>query len=608
MACRDLLRKYRREVLLVAGFVVVGAVVVTLTALWSWETAVGEIRSGLRQKLELYARHLEMRLAQFDLLPALVASHPSVVALSRRFDDPSRRSAANAYLKFVQQRTGAHAVYVMDPSGLTVAASNWDQPKSFVGHNYGFRPYFRQAIAGGIGRYVAIGVTSKVPGYYVARPIGPPSAPSGVAVIKYDLGTLAPIWKGAEEKVMLVDEDGVAFMTNDPRLAFRLLEPATEEKIQALARERKYGGQPVSPLPIMRTQQTDGHARVTVLLAPSNATSDAEPQTFLAESTTLAGPGWKLFLLADMQPVKASVVRNVVLAGLGVTVGFLAVFIFMQRQRYLRETYESVVRAKEAADAANRAKTDFLATISHEIRTPLNAIIGYAQIMKKELLGPIGNPKYGEYAADIDRSGRHLLDLLNDILDMSKIEAQRYELEEEAVSVPEIVRECVSIMAGGAEDKALTIELAAEQPCVLRGDKRALRQIMLNLLSNAIKFTPSGGRIEIRVECRDALEISVRDNGPGIPEKDLARVLEPFGQAGTAQTARAGGAGIGLALSRSLARLHDGELFIESTLGEGTVVTVRLPADRLVAMPCRPSPQTRPSRSPAEANDEAHQK
>ena len=252
--------------------------------------------------------------------------------------------------------------------------------------------------------------------------------------------------------------------------------------------------------------------------------------------------------------------------------------------------------ARRRAEEANLAKSRFLASMSHELRTPLNAILGFSEVMANQVLGPMPNETYRGYAHDIHDSGTHLLDLINEILDLSRIEAGRYQLNEEAVSLAHIVEECCHLMDLRTSNKDIRIikEFERNMPR-LYADERALRQVTLNLLSNAVKFTPSGGEIRVRVgwTAGGGQYLSVKDNGPGIPPDELPVVLSAFGQGSIAIKSAEQGTGLGLPIVQGFVQIHGGTFELHSKLREGTEVVATFPASRVIeAMPALPTVAT----------------
>lgn len=241
--------------------------------------------------------------------------------------------------------------------------------------------------------------------------------------------------------------------------------------------------------------------------------------------------------------------------------------------------------AQQEAEKANQAKSDFLAGMSHDLRTPLNAIIGFSEMMESRTFGPLGDPHYDEYVGDILNSGRFLLDLINDILDLSKIEAGKYELAEGAVDMVSLIdlsTKQMFIQSETAKVRLIT-EVLPDLP-LLRGDKRAISQILHNLISNAVKFTPENGRVTVsaNINGEGSLEVRVKDNGIGIPEEKIAQVLEPFVQTDIYIAKDYEGHGLGLTLSNKFTEMHGGTLAIESKVGKGTIVAVTFPHDRTI--------------------------
>lgn len=239
----------------------------------------------------------------------------------------------------------------------------------------------------------------------------------------------------------------------------------------------------------------------------------------------------------------------------------------------------------EKAEAANEAKSAFLAIISHELRTPLNAIIGFAGLMEDQRFGPLGAPRYREYVSDIRHSGEHLLVLINNILDLSRAEAGKLHLQEDAVDVVEAMQICARQLEPRAIENHVQLELSVPNaPPMLRCDAAKLRQVLLNLLSNALKFTPADGRVLLKLECGadEGVTLIVKDTGVGMSPADIPRALEPFTQLDNRLARRYEGTGLGLPLTRSLVELHGGTLRLESALGEGTTAIVMFPPSRTI--------------------------
>lgn len=315
--------------------------------------------------------------------------------------------------------------------------------------------------------------------------------------------------------------------------------------------------------------------------------------------------------LVSTVPVTLSVSITLILVGgtlnytlAAVTICGAIFFIFLARQLHgseletishqsekdtlifeLEEARNMSEEARRHAEQANIAKSQFLATMSHELRTPLNAIIGFSEVLQSELLGPHQVPQYKEYAGDIHASGQHLLTLINELLDLSRIEAGKYDLHEEAVSLVDIADDCRRMVELRAKSKGIDLVFNVEDSLPrLWGDERAIRQVVLNLLSNAVKFTPQHGKVVLAVESTDdgGQMVSVRDNGPGIPESEIATVLTSFGQGSLAQKTAEQGAGLGLPIVQKIMDLHQGRFDLFSKLRFGTEVIASFPRARVM--------------------------
>ena len=245
---------------------------------------------------------------------------------------------------------------------------------------------------------------------------------------------------------------------------------------------------------------------------------------------------------------------------------------------------ESARAAMIKAQTSDRAKSEFLANMSHELRTPLNAILGFSEIMKNEILGSLGVEQYKEYIQDIHESGAYLLDVITDILDISKVETGNLELAETEVELSEAIGKSIRLVQERAQDAGVKIIAKTDGLPVIYADERLVKQCLVNLLSNAVKFTPEGGKIEIRVGRPEngGLSVAVADTGIGISQEDFERVLSPFGQVESAYSGTYEGTGLGLPITKALIELHDGTLTLESAVGVGTTIILSFPKERVL--------------------------
>ena len=258
-----------------------------------------------------------------------------------------------------------------------------------------------------------------------------------------------------------------------------------------------------------------------------------------------------------------------------------------ESQRQNRENLQ-LTKAAAAAEAESNSKSEILANMSHEFRTPLNAIIGFSEALELQMYGPIGSPKYREYASDILASGRHLLAIIIDVLDMSKLESGGVGLDETEFAIEDVIVASLRLIEGDARQNDVQLMSEYDTPLPrLWGDELRLKLAIINGLSNAVKFTPAGGEVVVRAAQNDAseLEISIIDNGPGIAAKDIDLALTPFGRVESSETSQSGGTGLGLPISKAYLELHNGSLALNSTIGQGTTLQITLPKERIVQVP-----------------------
>jgi signal transduction histidine kinase len=345
---------------------------------------------------------------------------------------------------------------------------------------------------------------------------------------------------------------------------------------------------------------------LTDLLPDSTSLRDAAlanrdfPGTFerhgawLMQTQPIDGTRWRLLLIIDHDVLLLKVLQSIWIGIAGLVVLGIALLAFEQRRRTagalaenvvaLEDTTVSLAHARDEAVQADRTKSMLLANVSHELRTPLNAIIGFSDVMRQQVYGPLGNTRYAEYAGHIQRSGEMLLVLINDLLDATRLEAGRYELQESDCALPSLIGEAVDLMRLQAEQSGITLEtqIDAEMPSVF-ADERALRQITLNLLSNAVKFTPRDGLVTIscRLNLKGQPTLVVTDTGRGISAEEIQKLFRPFARASECKRSLTPGTGLGLAIVKSLVDLHQGTIVMESRVDIGTTVTVTLQAERI---------------------------
>jgi two-component system, cell cycle sensor histidine kinase PleC len=557
---------YRRQrhIILVSA-IAFAIFVVAATGMLSWQARQRSLGTAETELRNLSVALSEVMARSLDSVDILLRSVAETVATGDLGDADFTRRLHDAMRERVLGVPSIRALVVFDAGGRMIAFSRWHPPPSIQVEDRDYFVALRDQP--GEGLFVGVPTVNRVNGEWtinIARRLANPDGSfAGVA-----LATLEPLYYEQVYAAINLRPGGtIAMFRGDGILLAR--HPHAEDlmgKQRGDTPIRRILGRSTEPVAARVVSTIDGEARIAAArylpAFPIYLTMSQREDIVLA--------GWRgetLLLLAGMVAVL-------------LVLGLLATR--MLQQAVLREAAErEILAAKLRAEAASEAKTSFLANMSHELRTPLNAILGFSEMIRDRLHGADGATRYCEYAGDIHASGTHLLDLVNDVLDLSRIEAGRYQLHLEPIDLVKTVAACLSIVQSRAVAKRITIETdIAEEVAPIDADERAVKQVLLNLLSNAVKFSPHDGKIAViaRLSPGGDTELRVVDHGIGIAEEALARIFEPFGRGDHMHAQPEEGIGLGLSISRKLMSLHGGVLLLDSAIGIGTTAIIRFPA------------------------------
>ena len=480
-------------------------------------------------------------------------------------------TAANHVLDVFCTTLNALTCYLMDRSGMTIASSNRHSAKSFVGKNYSFRPYFREAITGKNYVYLALGVTSRKRGIYFSSPIHQNKKIIGVAVIKVSVEEIERKFAFLQGIASVTDPDGVIFSTNQSSWLYKKLEDMTGNKVRKLARRN--------------TSIKEGSGEVALRGRIEKISTLGKMSYLIVERPLSYLKGWKINYLADTREIAMLQDRGVykiITSGTGVLL-MLVIIITLLLYRAAkseisarRKAENNIYNAMEQAEKASQAKSEFLSRMSHELRTPLNAILGFGQMLELDEEGFSLTQK--ENVKEILTAGQHLLNLINEVLDLSRIEAGKMEVSLETIDLDELLQHTLSLVCHQAEERGVSIEdHVSGNNLTVFCDVMRLQQVLLNLLSNAVKYNRDKGQVVIDARSDgNHLELSIRDQGRGLSQKEIDRLFVPFDRLNADRDVQ--GTGIGLVITRHLLELMGGRLEIESEPGIGSVFRVVLPA------------------------------
>ncbi|KRA40243.1 sensor histidine kinase [Devosia sp. Root635] len=576
---------------LVAVFVVAGV------ALGCWRLAYlrqfGEVERQVQDRLTINLRSVESEIERFRYLPGVIGQDGRVVAALQQPGSMTSSGAANGYLQAVRGMSGADELYVLNLAGQTIAASNWDEPGSFVGHNYAFRPYFLDAMATGSGRFYAVGVTTGKPGYFLSGRVDIGGEPIGVVVAKVDMGPLAMTWAAAGEMSAVADRDGIVFLSGDPRWNYRPLQTLAGDTIELLQAERRYDGIDIA---------------AAAPLAPAEAAAGSllinlPDDTYLLGRRAIEPDGWQLLSALPLEPVEREARLVGGLAALIAILGLGALVFANQRRQIVRLKLEQnvilerrvaertqalahEVEERRRTEAELRATQENLihaaklaalgrmsAAIVHEVSQPLSALDN--TLAAADLHAQRDAP--AEVHRNLGNARNLLRRMQRTVKHLRTFSSRREPGPPEAVNIATVLEAALDIVAPQARDGAVRVEkaLGPELPRVA-GNAVRLEQVFINLVLNAIEATAEAENREVRVTARSderGVSVEIADTGPGIPQTVRERLFEPFFT--TKSTGES--LGLGLSISRTLVEEFGGALRFDVRPGGGTLVSVVLP-------------------------------
>lgn len=582
------------------GLALLTLAVVSCLALGAWRVAylrgLADVERQVQDRLTVNLRSVESEIERFRYLPGVIGHDERIVSLLHAPGEQTAE-AANAYLKVVRTMSGANELYVLDTEGNTLASSNWDEPGSFVGHNYAFRPYFFNAMETGSGRFYAVGVTTGKPGYFLSSRIDAGRRPIGVVVAKVDMAPLAQTWAAAGDLSAIADREGVVFLSGEPRWTYRPLQALDQSTIRQLEEQRRYDGinlaaaEPLAPA-------MDGSA-MTIRAG--------EGGRHLLGRRALDPDGWQLLSALPLEPVDREARLVGGLAALVAVLGLGAWLVFNQRRQIIRFKLDQnavleervAERTRELAhevEERRRTEAELRATQENLIHAAKLAALGrMSAAIVHEVSQPLSALDNTLAAADLHaqrasagevsrllQGGRNLLRRMQrTVKHLRSFSSRRDPEPPQAVQLPGVLDAVMDILAPQARDAGVVVTAAWEPGLVpVSGNAVRLEQVFINLILNAIEASAAAGNSAVRLIAHSqgdaAIVVDISDTGAGIPETVRERLFEPFFTTKT----KGESLGLGLSISRTLLEEFGGALHFEPAPDGGTIARVTLPVFR----------------------------
>jgi two-component system, NtrC family, C4-dicarboxylate transport sensor histidine kinase DctB len=552
----------------------------------AWQTGLSRQREAAEHRLDMLATGLEADLARFDYLPALLEMTPAVSALLDTPAAPHLREMASRYLDGVNATVGAEMLYVLDAGGTSLAASDWQQPGTTVGHDLSFRPYVIDAVKYGRGRFYGVGITTRVPGYYLSYALRRGERLRGVAAVKVDIADAERAWRNLPGNVLVVDERGVVILSTRDELKYRPLAPLQAAQRAETERSRPYGAATLEPL--------DWTAEESLAAAVQRVTLEGRP--YLASTRSLRQAPWQLIVLDELAPVQAAARYVAATAGLAMLAAVLGIVTLWQRQRAVRHKLASQAALQAAHDSLEStvvARTAQLRAAQNElVHAGKMAVLGQMSAgMVHELNQPLTAMRtLSESAAILLEQGRpddvrgnlQRISGMVDRLARLTTQLKTFAHKSDAAAAPVPLARCIADAQAlvGSELKAhdIGVEVDLQPPTLsVASDEAALGSVLVNLMRNAIDAMRAAPRRTLRIDAHvdgGRLTLNVSDTGPGIRADILPRLFDPF------VTSKPAGAGLGLGLviSAQLVRTAGGTLRAVNRESGGACFTIELPA------------------------------